>query len=140
MSSLYNFSYQISLQNTDAAGVVFFSEYYSIIHLAYESFLRENKISISNLIQNKIGLPIQESNCIYLKPIYLDNNILITIQCIERTDYYFILEYIWYLDVNKTKIGAKLKTKHYCIDLSSYTKIVLPHHVDLVLKKIEVEL
>ena len=120
---MYQFNYQISLSDTDAAGVVFFSQYYLIFHRCYEELLRTYDLSLSSILKLNIALPIQESGCTYFKPIYLDTKVSIQLVCTSHDDCHYTLEYFMYRD---TSLVAKGYTKHCCISKDTHSKVLLP--------------
>lgn len=62
--------YKISLAETDSVGIVYFANYLIFFEKGHQDFLYQAGIDISKLIKQGIFMPITETKCNYLKPLF----------------------------------------------------------------------
>ncbi|WP_159788669.1 acyl-CoA thioesterase [Sodalinema gerasimenkoae] len=73
------YQHTIHLDDTDAAGVVYFARLLSICHYAYEAAIAEAGVSLASLLaEAELALPIVEAQIRFLQPLYCGE--LITIE------------------------------------------------------------
>ena len=117
----------IRLADTDAAGVVYFSNLLSICHEAYEDFLTSNPISFKNLVYHgSIALPIVHAEIDFFKPIYCGDRILIDIIATINTNNEFKIDYRIYPELYNDVTLAFAKTIHVCIDKKTRKRVNFP--------------
>ncbi len=131
----YIHAHKIPMYSTDAAGFVFFANYYSIMHECYENWLWKQNIYLSEMFLDKnILLPVKSSNCRYFKPIYLEQDIQINMKCIQISETDFTLEYRFF--TKDDQILSKGKIEHVCICSKTHKRLPLPAELAESLKKI----
>ena len=117
----------IRLTDTDAAGVIYFSNLLSICHEAYEDFLTSNPISFKNLVYHgSIALPIVHAEIDFFKPIYCGDRILIDIIATINTNNEFKIDYRIYPELYNDVTLAFAKTIHVCIDKKTRKRVNFP--------------
>ena len=77
----YAYSRTIHFPDTDAAGVVFFANYLSICHEAYEEALGAAGLDVATFFSaNGIVVPIAKSTAEYLRPLRVGDKIRVTVR------------------------------------------------------------
>ena len=122
---MYIYQTKIKLHETDAAGLLFFSNQFKIVHDAYESLLETIGFGFSELIRHKsFFLPIVHSEADYKLPLFVGDliEIQITVANVGRTSFTFAYTL---LDTSQRIVGTA-KTVHVTMDKKNQTKIPLP--------------
>ncbi len=123
------FAYQrtIHFPDTDAAGVVFFANYLSICHEAYEEALGAARLELNRVfIANGLLCPIAKSTADYLRPLVCGDKVRITVTPQLLTPDSFAL------DFDLTRLGPPdkragiVRTQHVCIQTSTRERAPLP--------------
>lgn len=122
---MYSYKTKIKLHETDAAGLLFFSNQFKIIHDAYEALLENIGFAFGDLIKNKdFFLPIVHAEADYKMPLFVGDVIEIQVRTINVGNTSFIFDYTL-LNHNNEIVGTA-KTVHVTIDKISGKKISLP--------------
>ncbi len=118
MSFTYNRT--IRLQDTDAAGVVYFSHVLSICHEAYEASLEASSIYLKAFFTHpSIAFPIVHANVDFFRPMFCGDQLEISLIPHKlgvnkfEVNYEIIVENV---------LVAKAVTRHVCIDAVSRSK------------------
>lgn len=122
---MYSYKRKIRLAETDAAGIVFFSNYFLLFHEAYESFLESAGIGLAAIIHsNKYLLPIAHAESNYKMPLSIGETIEIqlTVEQIRKSSFIIISRFI---KENKT-CATIIKTVHVSVDAKTRKKIPFP--------------
>ena len=123
----FNYLRRIYLADTDAAGVVYFARGLEICHQAYEESLAEVGISLNQTIrEGKTALPIVHAEIDFLRPIFLGDEIQVSLNTSLVNDREFAIAYQITPVGNLEQILVKAQTKHVCIDPQIRQKIDLP--------------
>lgn len=110
---------------TDAAGIVFFSNYFLLFNEAYEAFLDSAGAGLTSIIQNnKYHLPIVHAECDYKSPLFITDtiDIKLTIERIGKSSFVIISLFI----KKDQTCAAIMKTVHVSTDAKTRKKIPLP--------------
>ena len=115
--TMTKFSYQriIRFADTDAAGVVYFSNLLSICHEAYEEYLiKRLHINLNKFFQDQsTAIPIIHAEIDFVKPLFCGDQIDIFVLPNLVNDKIFEISY----EINKDDIlVAKASTRHICIN------------------------
>ncbi len=122
----------IRLADTDAAGVIYFSNLLSICHEAYEDYLTSSNLNFRDLVYHgAIALPIVHSEIDFFKPIFCGDRIIIELTSHLIKNYKFEINYQIYPELSPDLILARAKTHHVCLDQKTRSKVDLP---DLIRK------
>lgn len=120
------FPYTIRLNDTDAAGVVYFANVLNLCHIAYEAAIAHTGMTFAALIQNgEFILPITYCQATFKRPLHCDDSILIHVQpdLLKTTE--FTLNYeLRSLDAKQCYAIAQ--TQHTCIDPQQRQRRPLP--------------
>ena len=122
---MYIYQTKIKLHETDAAGLLFFSNQFKIIHDAYEALLESIGFGFAELIREMdFFLPIVQAEADYKSPLFVGDllEIQTTVARVGKTS--FTLTY-QLLDTSQKLIGSA-QTVHVSMDKTSRKKIPLP--------------
>lgn len=124
-----NFIYRrrIYFAETDAAGVVYFANFLSLCHEAYEEALRNSGIELNQLFKDKnIVVPIVHAECDYMRPLECGDEIEIEVQPTIETPDSFSITYELFRLKPARKRSARAQTKHVCIGANDRKRHPLP--------------
>ena len=107
---MYCYPTTIRLHQTDAAGVVFFSNLFVIAHDAYECFLESHIPLHTILLEETYILPIVHAEADYLLPLTLSDSIAIELSLGHMGSSSFDLNYV--IKNRDKQIAAHVKTIH----------------------------
>ncbi|TVP62141.1 MAG: acyl-CoA thioesterase [Nodularia sp. (in: Bacteria)] len=118
MSFIYNRT--IHLQDTDAAGVVYFANVLCICHEAYEASLEASKINLKMFFTNPpIAFPVVNANVDFFRPMFCGDKLEVSL--IPHKLGVNKFEIIYEIIVENVLV-AKAVTRHVCIDAVSRSK------------------
>ena len=123
------FSYYrtIYLADTDAAGVIYFTNALKICHEAYEAWLTEIGVSLPQmLIERTMAIPIVHADIDFLRPIFCGDQLQIDLESELIQDHEFLINYQVFAQKFLNKPLAIAKTKHVCINPQTRNRISLP--------------
>jgi len=127
---------KIHLHDTDAAGLLFFSHQFAIIHDAYEALLESIGFGFATLIRKKsYFLPIVHAESDYKAPLFVGDEISIhiTVEHIGTTSFTFA-----YTIRNKKKqVVGTARTVHVTTDKRTRKKIPLPSTMRIALQGLQ---
>ncbi len=131
---MYSVSTKVKLHYTDAAGVMFFGNYFKLIHDAYEDFLDSFGFNLGDIIDKSDYLIlIVHSEADYRQPIRTGQSININMTVDKIKNSSFVLNYV--ITNEKEERIANLQTVHVAIDKSNGKKISLPAELRIQLEK-----
>lgn len=125
MASMYIYKTKIKLHDTDAAGLLFFSHQFELVHDAYESLLEKIGFGFADLIRKRAYfLPIVHAEADYKAPLFVGDEITIsvTVATIGTTSFTFAYE----LRNKKKQLVGTASTVHVTMDKKTSKKIPLP--------------
>ena len=123
------FSYHrtIHFPDTDAAGVVFFANYLSICHEAYEEALGAAGLGLKDFFAaNEIIVPISKSSAEYLRPLFCGDKIVVTLKPTLLSPDTYAIDYEMRRADSAGKIVAHARTAHVCIRSTTRERTPLP--------------
>ena len=128
----------VRLRDTDAAGVIFFVNYFNFAHETYELFLQEIGYSLRRIIQQEsFLLPIVHAESDYHQMIELEDEITIVLNVNRIGSTSFTLVYDYFLK-NQELVGS-VKTVHVCVDKTTLKKRPIPEELLQALKKYQLK-
>ncbi len=122
---MFTIHFSVRLPDTDAAGILFFGNYFRLAHDAYEAFMESIGFSLRYIVQEADFLVlIAHAEADYNKPLRLGDRAMVELEVenIGRTS--FVLSYS--LKDAQNDVAAKVKTVHVTVDKKSGDKIHLP--------------
>jgi len=123
------FTYQrrIYLNDTDAAGVVYFAKGLEICHQAYEESLTEAGISLNQMIrEGTSALPIVHAEIDFLRPLFCGDTIRVSLDPSLISNSEFAIAYQISRIDNCDRVLVKASTRHVCINPRIRQRIDLP--------------
>jgi 1,4-dihydroxy-2-naphthoyl-CoA hydrolase len=110
----------VHFPDTDAAGVVYFSNILSICHEAYEECLGVSGINLKVFFSNPlIAFPIVHASVDFFRPVFCGDRLLVSLVPqklgVDKFE-------VTYKIVLAEVLVAKAITRHVCIDVSSRSK------------------
>jgi 1,4-dihydroxy-2-naphthoyl-CoA hydrolase len=125
---------KIKLHETDAAGVLFFSNQLKIAHDAYEVFLTHIGYPIQIFLSDlDYFLPIVHTEADYFEQLQVGDEISISVHVEQLGKSSFTLGYN-FKALNGKNVG-EAKTVHVCVDKKSHKKIDIPADLRTSLQK-----
>ena len=132
---MYTYQAIIKLHQTDAAGLLFFSHQFEIIHDAYESLLESIGFGFAVLIREKdYFLPIVHAQSDYKLPLFVGDRVTIQVKVDNIGTTSFTFAYIL-LDAKKNLVGTA-RTVHVTMDKKTKKKIKLPLDMHRAIEKL----
>ncbi len=122
---MYTYQVKIKLHDTDAAGLLFFSHQFELIHDAYEALLENIGFGFAELIKNKnYFLPIVHAESDYKLPLFVGDliEIQVTVEKVGNTSFTFAYKL---LNAKQQLVGTA-RTVHVTMDKATKKKIPLP--------------
>ncbi|HOP07920.1 MAG TPA: acyl-CoA thioesterase [candidate division Zixibacteria bacterium] len=126
----------VKLHDTDAAGVVFFANYFRIAHTAFEALMTSIGVSLDYIIREADYLIlIAHADADYDRPLLLGEKITISMKTESIGESSFVL--IYDFRDSAGKIAAKVRTVHVAVDKNRAEKIPLPEKVRIGLESLK---
>ncbi|MGA2444345.1 MAG: thioesterase family protein [Opitutaceae bacterium] len=117
----------IRFADTDAAGVVFFSNYLVICHEAYEESLAADGIELKSFFgKHGVVVPVAKSQAEYLRPLTCGDKISVTLTPVPLGSDGYAVDYELHRLGRPEKLAARVRTEHVCISSRSRERHVLP--------------
>lgn len=133
--TMYRWETSIKLHEADAAGVLFFANYFRIAHDAYEAMMADLGFAFRGLIEDGDFLPlIVHAESDYSSPLYTGDRVTIEItpEKIGRSSYHLKYE----IRKDDNSVAATLRTVHVTIDKKRKKPIALPEQLSKNLQKL----
>lgn len=123
----FTYSRTIHFSDTDAAGVVYFANYLSICHEAYEEALVAAGIELNRFFGDEgIIIPISHARSDFLRPLQCGDRIEIEVKPALLKPDTFSTHYRIFRTAPARKIAAEVRTDHVCIDSTTRRRCPLP--------------
>lgn len=123
----FTYSRTIRFADTDAAGVVFFPNYFAICHEAYEESLSAAGIDLPAFFQSTgVLVPIAKSEAQYLRPLRPGDRITVTFQPRLLTPDSFALDFEMHRELPTRKLVAQVRTEHVATSMARKERTELP--------------
>ncbi len=113
------------VHDTDAAGVIYFANFYRMAHSAYEEFMESIGFSIRYFLDEAEVVPlIVHSEADYKISVRTGDKLRVELKIEKVGSSSYVLSYNIFND--KNEIAAALKTVHVSVDKEKRTKVPLP--------------
>ena len=123
----FTYARVIRFAATDAAGVVFFANYFALCHEAYEESLATRGIELATLFQSTgIAVPIAKSEARYLRPLRPGEKINISVTPRLLTPDSFAIDYEIHRTVPVSKLAAQVRTEHVATSMTRRERAPIP--------------
>jgi len=133
---MFSYKAKIKLHQTDAAGVIFFAELFTIVHDCYEEFLSQVTTIKQILNDQRFIIPIVHTEADYIQPISLSEKIEVRMVCTQKGESSFSLEY--QVLTEGGEVAAEVKTVHTVVNKETKSKSDIPEQIDALLKTVTV--
>lgn len=117
----------VRFADTDAAGVVYFANYLSICHEAYEEALATAGLELNTFFRDTgLVVPVSKSAADYLRPLECGDRLRITLAPALLSENSFAIDYeLWRLR-RPEKLAARVRTEHVCTNPRLRERAPLP--------------
>jgi 1,4-dihydroxy-2-naphthoyl-CoA hydrolase len=117
----------IRFADTDAAGVVFFSNHLAICHEAYEESLAAAGVEVNTFFREQaVVVPIAKSQAEYLRPLACGDKIRVTLTPVLLGPDRFAIDYEMHRLGRPNELVARARTEHICISPQTRERQPLP--------------
>ena len=124
---MFNYRRRIYLDDTDAAGVVYFAKGLEICHQAYEESLAEADINLNQMIrEGQTALPIVHAEIDFLRPLFCGDRIQVSLEPNLISSSEFAIAYQIFAIDNLERVLVEAQTRHVCINPRLRQRIDLP--------------
>jgi len=122
---MYTHESAVRLPDTDAAGILYFGNYFTVAHDAYEAFLASIGFSFAYIISEADFLIlIAHAEADYRRPLLLGEKITVEVAAEQIGHSSFALTYL--LKDSRGEVAANVKTVHVSVEKSTGKKMPLP--------------
>ena len=133
--TMFIYKTHIRLHDTDAAGLLFFANQFSLIHDAYERLLSKIGFSFEAMLKKRgYFLPIVHAESAYKAPLFVGDEITIRVKLTHIGTTSFTFDYT--IHNQKGILVGTAKTIHVTISKKTQKKITLPKDFRSALEKI----
>jgi 1,4-dihydroxy-2-naphthoyl-CoA hydrolase len=123
----FTYSRTAHFADTDAAGVVYFANYLSICHEAYEEALSAAGIDLKRFFaDNAVVVPIAKSETEYLRPISCGDKLSVSVRPKMLSENSFEIHYVITRLAPLAKCAARARTEHVCVNSATRARKALP--------------
>ena len=131
---MYVYKTVIKLHDTDAAGILFFSHQFEIVHDAYESLLDKLGVGFPILIRKKnYFLPIVHAESDYKAPLFVGDRLTVEVRLANLGTTSFTFAYRL-LNEQRQVVGTA-RTVHVTVSKKTKKKIPLPAEMRRAIEK-----
>lgn len=128
---VYSYTTSIFLRDTDATGVLFFTEQMRLALEAFESFLTSKGVSLHELLENSTCfMPVVYVESDYFAPLKVSDKIEILLKVEHIGNSSFTLNYQIY---KEGKEVGKVRMVHVTVDKNSRTSVPIPEELRTLL-------
>jgi len=118
---------EVRVHDTDAAGAVFFANYFRMAHAAYEALMKSIGCGLDKIInQSDFLLPVVHAEADYKKGLCLGDELTISLKA-EVGKSSFVISYQFTDGLGN--VAAELKTVHASIDRGTRKTIPIPEDI-----------
>jgi len=123
----FNYDRTVHFSDTDAAGVVFFANYLTICHEAYEESLSASGIDLKTFFaDNGVIVPVAKSEADYRRPLSCGDKLRVSVQPAMLSDDSYEIRFEITRLGTPGKTAARIRTEHVCIDSGTRARRALP--------------
>lgn len=117
----------IRFADTDAAGVVFFPNYFSICHEAYEESLAADGIEFQSFFsEHGVAVPVSKSQADYVRPLTCGDKVSVTLTPSLLGPDSYAISYELHRLGHPDRLAARVRTEHVCMSSHARERHALP--------------
>lgn len=121
----FQYRTRLALADTDAAGVLFFARQFDLIHLAYETWMRQSGVGLDRMLTEcDYFVSIVHAESDYCQPVRYAAEIVISLVVESIGVSSYVVAYMLH-DAAGDLLG-RAQTVHVCVDKLARTKRALP--------------
>jgi 1,4-dihydroxy-2-naphthoyl-CoA hydrolase len=124
---------QIRLKDTDATGVLYFSEQFRMALEAFEEFLKDRGFSLKQLLQSTYLMPVVHAEADFLAPLIIGDELEIVLKVVKLGTSSVTLEFSFHDPDRKFNVG-KVQIVHVVIDREKRTSVPIPDFLRAILE------
>ena len=118
---------RIRFRDTDAAGVMYFTNALAICHEAYEEALMQQGIDLRLFFSGtEVAVPIVHASVDYRRPSYCGDVQYVHVMPVQLSESEFEVNYALYAEVGGSVLLSQAKTRHVCIHPGDRQRVALP--------------
>lgn len=103
-------SFQVYFGDTDAAGIVFYPNYYRWMDQATHEFFKAKGLSMASLQKEKsIFVPLVEANCKFKQPLFYEDQVEIHTKVVEIKNKILKLEHLFVRGKDEIATGYEVR-------------------------------
>ena len=123
----FTYARTVHFADTDAAGVVYFANFFAICHEAYEESLSASGIGLKAFFSdNGVVVPIAKSEAEYLRPVSCGDKLGVALRVAALSENSYEIRYEIIRTGPGSKCAARVRTEHVCIDSATRARKALP--------------
>lgn len=131
----FTYTTSIRLHLTDAAGILFFGNYFILAHDAYEAFVTASGFSFRDILDREpFMVPIVHAEGDYKQPLRVSDTVTINVGLDKLGESSYTLYY--HILNDRGELMAALKTVHVVVDKKTFVKMTLLPHLRKALEKL----
>jgi 1,4-dihydroxy-2-naphthoyl-CoA hydrolase len=123
----FTYDRTIHFPDTDAAGVVYFPNYLSICHEAYEEALAAAGLPVRTFFSDQgVMIPVSKSSADYLRALYCGDRVRVSLKPTLLNENTFSIEYDITRLGPREKLAGQVRTSHVCVNSATRERAPLP--------------
>lgn len=123
---------QIRLKDTDATGVLYFSEQFKFALEAFEEFLKERGYSLKELMETPFLLPVVHAEADYTAPMQVGDPLEVELRIANVGTSSITLHYLLRDPRRNIDVG-RVELVHVAVDRATRTKVPVPDFLRAIL-------
>ena len=124
---------QVRLKDTDATGVLYFTEQFRMALEAFEEFLKERGFSLKQLLDSSYLMPIVHAEGDYFAPLIVGDELEISLKVAKLGTSSVTLECSFYDPHRKMDVG-KVRIVHVVVDKEKRIPLPIPNFLRMILE------
>jgi 4-hydroxybenzoyl-CoA thioesterase len=124
------FSHKVSFGDTDAAGIVFYPNFYRWMDMASSDYIGNLYLPVSKLIRERgTYIPLLETFCKFSNPLYFEDEFEVHTRVVEMGNKTIKFEHVFKRDDTHIASGYEVRAWVHKIDGNKYKAIPIPDEV-----------
>lgn len=124
---------QVRLKDTDATGVLYFSEQFRMAQETFEEFMKERGFPLRSLFESPYLMPIAHAEADYLAPLSAGDELEIAMKVLKLGTSSVTLEFSFHDPNRKFDVG-KVQIVHVVIDKEKRSPVAIPDFLRAILE------
>lgn len=124
---------QVRLKDTDATGVLYFTEQFRMALEAFEEFLKDRGFSLKQLLESSYLMPIVHAEGDYLAPVTVGDELQIFLKVIKLGTSSVTLEFSFH-DPHRQCVVGKVQIVHVVIEKERRVSVPIPDLLRTILE------